>query len=207
MRLIDPDGEQVGVIPTEEARRFARERGLDLVEVSPNAVPPVCRVLDYGRYKYEQSKKAHEAKKKQSVVQVKEVKFRLKTGEGDHHTKVNKLRDFLSEGKKTKVTMFFRGREIVHNALGMKNLERVAKELEDIAVIEQPPRFEGRSMFMILTPTKKVLAEIDARKVRAAAAATAGADADEDEDVENDEVDAAETTHSEAADTGEATES
>ena len=143
------------------------------MEVSPSAVPPVCRILDYGRYKYEQSKKAHEARKKQSVVQVKEVKFRLKTGAGDHQTKVNHLRDFLSDGKKAKVTMFFRGREIVHNSLGMKTLQRVAKELEDVAVTEQAPRFEGRAMFMILTPNKKVLAEVEARKAKALAQADA----------------------------------
>jgi translation initiation factor IF-3 len=125
------------------------------VEISPNANPPVCRVLDYGKYKYEQAKKAHDAKKKQTVIQVKEVKFRLNTDDHDHDTKVRHIRSFLEEGKKAKVTMFFRGREIVHNDIGRKTLERIAEQLTDIALVEQEPRFEGRAMFMMLAPRRR----------------------------------------------------
>lgn len=155
VRLIGPDGDQIGIVEIDEARAFARSRELDLVEVSPNAAPPVCRVLDFGKYKYELSKKAHEARKKQTVIKVKEVKFRLKTDEHDHETKVRNIRKFLDEGNKVKVTMFFRGREIVHNDMGMKILQSVSEEVGESANVEQAPRFEGRAMFMILAPRKR----------------------------------------------------
>ncbi len=155
MRLIGDAGEQVGIVTIEEARAYAQSRELDLVEIVPNATPPVCRVLDYGKYKYEQAKKAHEAKKKQTVIQIKEVKFRLKTDDHDEETKVRHIREFLEDGKKVKATMFFRGREIVHNEMGRKTLEKVAESLGDVGIVEQEPRFEGRAMFMMLAPKKR----------------------------------------------------
>jgi len=155
VRLIGDAGEQVGIVTIEEARAYAQSRELDLVEIVPNATPPVCRVLDYGKYKYEQAKKAHEAKKKQTVIQIKEVKFRLKTDDHDEETKVRHIREFLEDGKKVKATMFFRGREIVHNEMGRKTLEKVAESLGDVGIVEQEPRFEGRAMFMMLAPKKR----------------------------------------------------
>ncbi len=155
VRLIGDAGEQIGIVPIEEARAFAQSKDLDLVEIVPNATPPVCRVLDYGKYKYEQAKKAHEAKRKQTVIQIKEVKFRLKTDDHDHDTKVRHIREFLEDGKKVKATMFFRGREIVHNEIGRKTLEKIAEAVTDVGQVEQEPRFEGRAMFMMLAPKKR----------------------------------------------------
>lgn len=155
MRLIGENGEQIGIVPIEEARAYAQTRELDLVEIVPNATPPVCRVTDYGKFKYEQAKKAHEAKKKQTVIQIKEVKFRLKTDDHDHETKVRHIREFLADGKKVKATMFFRGREIVHNEIGRKTLEKVAEAIADVGMVETEPRFEGRAMFMMLAPKKR----------------------------------------------------
>lgn len=134
---------------------MADSQQLDLVEVSPTAVPPVCRIMDYGKFKYQQSKKMQEAKKKQTQVQVKEVKLRPKTDDHDLEFKVKHVRRFLEEGNKAKVTLVFRGREITHTELGLKVLERVASELEDVAIVEFKPRMEGRSMFMIVAPKAK----------------------------------------------------
>ena len=148
--MIDPDGEQVGVLPTYKALATAGDYGLDLVEISPNANPPVCKIMDYGRYKYEQTKKKQEAKKKQTTFQVKEIKVRPKTGEHDLQTKLGHIRKFIEKRDKVKVTVIFRGREITLSKLGKDVLQRMAEEVEDIAVVEQYPKFEGRTMFMIL---------------------------------------------------------
>ena len=148
--MIDPDGNQVGVLPTYKALATAGDYGLDLVEISPNANPPVCKIMDYGRYKYEQTKKKQEAKKKQTTFQVKEIKVRPKTGEHDLQTKLGHIRKFMEKKDKVKVTVIFRGREIALPNLGRDVLQRMAEEVEDIAVVEQYPKFEGRTMFMIL---------------------------------------------------------
>ncbi len=155
VRLIDDNGEQLGILPLEEALAHAKNKGLDLVEVSPGSNPSVCRVLDYGKYKYQQSKKLHEAKKKQSVIHVKEVKLRPKTDEHDYQVKVNHVRRFLGRGDKAKVTMRFRGREITHAELGKAMLDRIAGDLREIADVEQRPKLESRrSMVMVLAPKK-----------------------------------------------------
>jgi translation initiation factor IF-3 len=155
VRLIGPKGEQLGVLPTEEARRNALDAGLDLVEVAPNATPPVCRIMDYGKYLFELNKKAHSAKRKQKQIQVKEIKLRPGTGEGDYQVKLRNLVRFLSSGDKAKVTMRFRGREMVHQELGVEVLNRVQADLADIAVVEQHPKLEGRQMVMVFGPKKK----------------------------------------------------
>lgn len=155
VRVIDDEGEQVGVLATREALEIAAERGLDLVEVSPNAEPPVCRIMDFGKYLFEQKKKAQVAKKKQTQVQIKEVKFRPGTEEGDYNVKLRNLTRFLEEGDKAKVTLRFRGREMLHQDLGRKLLERVRNDLDELAVVEQFPRLEGRQMVMMLGPKKK----------------------------------------------------
>lgn len=152
VRVIDPDGNQVGVLPIQQALEAAAEFGLDLVEVSPNAQPPVCKIMDYGRYKYEQTKKQHEAKKKQTVFHLKEIKVRPKTGEHDLQTKLGHIKKFLGRKDKVKVTCMFRGREIALSNRGRELLTQIAAEVEDIAVIEQEPKFEGRTVMMILAP-------------------------------------------------------
>lgn len=154
MRVIGAEGEQIGIITTSEALSMAEALQLDLVEVSPTAVPPVCRIMDYGKFKYQQSKKLQEAKKKQVQVQLKEVKLRPKTDEHDMLFKIKHVRRFLEEGNKAKITLVFRGREITHMEYGQKALDRFASDLEDVAVIEVRPKMEGRSMFMIVAPKK-----------------------------------------------------
>jgi translation initiation factor IF-3 len=152
VRLVGPDGEQIGVVTIAEANRVAEEAGLDLVEVAPTAQPPVCRVMDYGKFLFEESKKRHAARKKQKQIQVKEVKFRPGTDEGDYQVKLKNLIRFLSSGDKAKVTLRFRGREMVHQRLGLKLLQRVEKDLEEYAMVEQYPKLEGRQMVMVLAP-------------------------------------------------------
>lgn len=154
VRVIDADGEQVGVVKTEKALEMAQEAGLDLVEVSPNANPPVCRVMDYGKYKFEANKQQQKAKKKQKQIQVKEIKFRPRTEEGDYQTKVRKLREFLEKGDKAKVTLRYRGREFAHQELGLELLKRVAADLDEYSTVEQMPKMEGRQMVMMLSPRK-----------------------------------------------------
>lgn len=154
VRVIGSDGEQVGVLKVEQALQMAQEAGLDLVEVSPNANPPVCRVMDYGKYKFETNKKQQAAKKKQKQIQVKEIKFRPRTEEGDYNTKVRKLREFLEQGDKAKVTLRYRGREFAHQELGLELLKRVAADLDEFATVEQMPKMEGRQMVMMLSPRK-----------------------------------------------------
>ncbi|MCB2185874.1 MAG: translation initiation factor IF-3 [Deltaproteobacteria bacterium] len=152
VRLVNDEGEQVGIVSIDEALRVAGEAGLDLVEVAPGAEPPVCRVMDYGKFKYEQAKKAQEAKRKQSLTQLKEVKLRPKIEDHDLDTKMRNARRFLEERDRVKVTVQFRGREIAYTELGVRLLERVAKVLEDIAMVEGSPKLEGRLMHMILMP-------------------------------------------------------
>jgi translation initiation factor IF-3 len=154
VRVIGVEGDQLGILRTEEALARANEAGLDLVEVSPMSRPPVCKIMDYGKFKYTTKKKAVEQRKNQKVVEVKEVKFRPKTDTHDVEIKVNRAREFIDEGNKVKATIMFRGREITHPEIGQQILDKVAKQLEDIASIEFMPRMEGRSMFMILAPGK-----------------------------------------------------
>jgi len=152
VRVINPDGVQLGVMTPQQALQTAMSLGLDLVEVAPEANPPVCRIMDYGKYRYEQSKKAKDAKKKQTVIQIKEIKMRPKTDEHDLQFKTRHIEKFLKEGNKAKITMIFRGREVMHTSLGRKLLDKVAEDLKDSAVIEQLPRLEGKNMVMILAP-------------------------------------------------------
>jgi translation initiation factor IF-3 len=152
VRLIDPDGKQVGIVPTYQALATANDFGMDLVEISPNAQPPVCKIMDYGRFKYEQTKKQHQAKKKQTTFQVKEIKVRPKTGEHDLQTKMGHMRKFLGKKDKVKVTVMFRGREITLSERGREILKFIAEEMGDIAIVEQYPKMEGRTLVMILSP-------------------------------------------------------
>jgi translation initiation factor IF-3 len=155
VRVIDADGKQLGVLTVPAALEKARERGLDLVEVSPTAQPPVCRIMDFGKFLFEQNKKAHAAKRKQKQIQIKEVKFRPGTKEGDYQVKVRNLIRFLQEGDKAKVTMRFRGREMAHQEVGRELLQRVSADLAPYAQIEQNPLMEGRQMVMMFGPKKK----------------------------------------------------
>ncbi|MGH7541039.1 MAG: translation initiation factor IF-3, partial [Gemmatimonadota bacterium] len=154
IRLIDEEGEQVGIVATDEARQMAADRGLDLVEVAPNARPPVVRLMDYGKYKYEQARKAREAKKKQHTITVKEVKLRPKIEEHDFGFKMRHARRFLEDGDKVKFTLMFRGREVTHPELGVRVLEQVKEELEDIGTVESEIAHEGRTMTMLLAPQR-----------------------------------------------------
>ena len=152
VRVVNADGEMVGVISKEEGLEIAYEAGLDLVEVSPNADPPVCKVLDYGKYKYEAQKKANEARKKQKVIDVKEIKMRPGIDEHDYQVKMRSVRRFLDEGDKVKMTIRFRGREMAHQELGMKVLDRVREDVDELAKVEQFPKSEGRLMTMVIAP-------------------------------------------------------
>ena len=152
VRVIDADGKQVGILPLKEAMKIAEEKGLDLVEVAPNSQPPVCRVMNYGKYKYQQNKRIQEARKHQTVIHVKEVKVRPRTEEHDFQTKLRHVKRFLDEGNKVKISILFRGREIAHPEFGKEMLNRFVEGLKDLMVIEQAPRLEGRNMVMILSP-------------------------------------------------------
>ncbi len=152
VRVVGEDGEQLGVLPTRDALTRARELGLDLVEVAPNSRPPVCRIMDYGKYKYEQSKKARQARKRQHHVVVKEIKMRPKIETHDYDFKKKHIVEFLEHGDKVKVTLMFRGREMAHTDLGRKLLDQLSSELTDLAKVEAPPKQEGRNMTMLLTP-------------------------------------------------------
>jgi translation initiation factor IF-3 len=155
VRLVGIDGEALGVVSLAEAFKLAEEKDVDLVEIAPTAVPPVCRLMDYGKFKYQEQKKAHEARQKQKVIEVKEIKFRPATDDHDYQTKVRKLHAFLEEGDKAKVTMRFRGREMAHQELGLKVLERVRNDLLEVSQVEAMPKLEGRQMIMVLAPKKK----------------------------------------------------
>ena len=152
VRLIGVEKEPLGIVSSSEALRLAGEAELDLVEISPLADPPVCRIMDFGKFKYAESKKQHEAKLKQKQVQVKEIKFRPGTDEGDYNIKLRNLIKFLADGDKTKITLRFRGREMAHQEIGMRLIERVRGDLEEFAVVEQFPKMEGRQMVMVLSP-------------------------------------------------------
>ena len=151
-RLIGYDGQQMGIYPTVQAQRIADDEGLDLVEIAPNADPPVCRIMDYGKYKYDQAIKAKQARKNQSRIETKEMKFRPKIDTGDYTTKKKHVLRFLSAGNKVKITIMFRGREMSHPDQGLSILERLADDLKDVAVIESPPKMEGRNMHMLIAP-------------------------------------------------------
>jgi translation initiation factor IF-3 len=154
VRLIDQDGEQKGIVSLEEALQLADDAGLDLVEIAPQADPPVCRIMDYGKFLYQKQKKQQEARKKAKQVQVKEVKFRPGTEEGDYQVKLRNLKRFLEKGDRVKVTIWFRGRELAHKELGMRMLERVQEDVADLGTIEQMPKMEGRQMHMMVVPKK-----------------------------------------------------
>jgi translation initiation factor IF-3 len=154
--LIGSDGQQIGIVPIGDAMRQAEEAGLDLVEISPNAAPPVCRIMDFGKFQYEESKRKHAAKRKQKQIQVKEVKFRPGTDIGDYQTKLRNLVRFLEEGNKAKITLRFRGRELAHQELGMEMLKRLEGDLRDYGVVEQHPRMEGRQMVMVFNPKPSI---------------------------------------------------
>lgn len=152
--MIDFEGAQVGVVGLDEGKKLAEEAGYDLVEISPNAEPPVCRIMDYGKYRYQDSKKKAAAKKKQKQMQVKEVKFRPGTDSGDYEVKLRNLRRFLDDGDKAKVTMRFRGREMAHQELGLELLQQVEQDLQEFGTVEQYPKLEGRQMVMVISPKK-----------------------------------------------------
>lgn len=172
MRLIGVEGEQIGVVSLAVANSLAEEAEVDLVEIAPTAQPPVCRLMDYGKFRYQESKKKHEAKLKQKQIQIKEVKFRPNTDEGDYNIKLRNLISFLEEGDKAKITLRFRGREMAHQEFGVRLLERVRGDLEPHAVVEQFPRMEGRQMVMVLSPRKKEIKTIKPKEVKPKAIAT-----------------------------------
>jgi len=155
VRLIGQDGEQLGIVKLEQAFRLAEDADVDLVEIAPNASPPVCRLMDYGKFKYQEQKRQAEARARQKVIHIKEVKFRPVTDDGDYQVKLRNLRRFLDEGDKAKVTLRFRGREMAHQELGMRVLERVRDDLADVAQVEAMPKLEGRQMIMVIAPRKK----------------------------------------------------
>lgn len=156
VRLIGEEGEQIGVVTIRAALQMAEEAGVDLVEIAPLAKPPVCRVMDYGKFKYHEAKKQHEAKLKQKQVQVKEIKFRPGTDENDYQIKLRNMIRFLEDEDKVKVTLRFRGREMAHQEIGMRQLERIKADLLELALVEQMPKMEGRQMVMMLAPKKKI---------------------------------------------------
>ncbi|MEA2219409.1 MAG: translation initiation factor [Solirubrobacteraceae bacterium] len=170
VRLIDEHGDQIGVMKTDAALRYAQERDLDLVEVAPDARPPVCRVLDYSKYKYEQAQKLKQARKHQQQITIREIKFRPKIAENDYKTKKGHVERFLRHKDKVKITIMFRGREVTHPERGVMILDRLAEELAELAVVEQRPLQDGRNMTMMLGPSKAVLSgELDAAEARTAA--------------------------------------
>jgi len=173
VRLVDPDGGQLGIKPIQEALRIAEELGMDLVEVAPNADPPVCRILNYGNWKYEAAKRDRESRRRAASSSIKEMKYRPKIGGGDFDTKTRKVGEFLDQGHKVKVTIMFRGREVAHPDLGMRILNRIAEELAPAAKVEASPKLDGRNMVMVLAPDKR--AKLAAAKAAAEAAAEAKA--------------------------------
>lgn len=155
--MISSEGEQMGIYPVSQAQRIADEAGLDLVEIAPNADPPVCRIMDYGKFKYDQAIKAKQARKNQKKIEVKEIKFRIKIDVGDYETKKKAIIRFLEAGNKVKITIMFRGREIAHNKLGIELLARLADDLKDVAVVESQPKMEGRNMHMMIGPHPSIV--------------------------------------------------
>jgi translation initiation factor IF-3 len=173
VRVSGPNNEAIGVLSLAEALRMAGELDVDLVEISPTAVPPVCRLMDYGKFKYQEQKKAAEAKSKQKVIEVKEIKFRPGTDDGDYNIKLRNIKRFLDEGDKCKITLRFRGREITHQEIGMALLQRIRDELADLIVVEQFPKLEGRQMVMMIAPGKKKPGSVAKPAAETAPAATA----------------------------------
>ena len=173
VRVSGPNNEAIGVLSLAEALRMAGELDVDLVEISPTAVPPVCRLMDYGKFKYQEQKKAAEAKSKQKVIEVKEIKFRPGTDDGDYNIKLRNIKRFLDEGDKCKITLRFRGREITHQEIGMALLQRIRDELADLIVVEQFPKLEGRQMIMMIAPGKKKPGSVAKPAAETAPAATA----------------------------------
>jgi translation initiation factor IF-3 len=171
VRLSGPENEPLGIVSIAEALRMAGEADVDLVEIAATANPPVCRLMDYGKFKYQEQKKAAEAKAKQTVIEIKEVKFRPGTDEGDYAIKMRNIRRFLAEGDKCKITLRFRGREITHQEIGMALLNRIRDELADLILVEQFPKLEGRQMVMMIAPGKKKVAAKPAAEVSQAASA------------------------------------
>ncbi len=155
VRLVDEQGNMLGVVGIREARMQAEKAGLDLVEISPNAAPPVCKILDFGKYKYEIKKRLHDAKKKQKVTVIKEMKFKLNIGQGDFEVKLRKIKDFLNESNKVKITLALKGREIVHKEVGMRLFDKISASLEETAKIELEPKMEGKQIIMIVSPILK----------------------------------------------------
>ena len=173
VRVSGPNNEAIGVLSLVEALRMAGELDVDLVEISPTAVPPVCRLMDYGKFKYQEQKKAAEAKSKQKVIEVKEIKFRPGTDDGDYNIKLRNIKRFLDDGDKCKITLRFRGREITHQEIGMALLQRIRDELADLIVVEQFPKLEGRQMVMMIAPGKKKPGSVAKPAAETAPAATA----------------------------------
>ena len=173
VRVSGPNNEAIGVLSLAEALRMAGELDVDLVEISPTAVPPVCRLMDYGKFKYQEQKKAAEAKSKQKVIEVKEIKFRPGTYDGDYNIKLRNIKRFLDDGDKCKITLRFRGREITHQEIGMALLQRIRDELADLIVVEQFPKLEGRQMVMMIAPGKKKPGSVAKPAAETAPAATA----------------------------------
>jgi translation initiation factor IF-3 len=162
--LIGPEGEQIGIVPTSEALSKARHYNLDLVEVSPTSRPPVCRILDFGKYKYEQSKKEKQAKKKQHSFQLKEMRFRPKIDEHDYNFKTKHIREFLESGSKVRVFVMFRGRELAYTEMGQDVLKRVIEDLADISIVDMPPKMEGKSLSLVLSPNAAALKNLKAAR-------------------------------------------
>jgi translation initiation factor IF-3 len=169
VRLVAANGEQIGIKPLPEALAMAREQELDLVEVADKANPPVCRIMDYGKYKYEAAQRAKESRRKSTNIVIKEMKYRPKIGQGDFDTKTRKVEEFLNEGHKVKITIMFRGREMQHPELGKKILDEVAEKVVDVARVEVVPKLDGRNMIMVLAPDKKAQAATAKRNAEAAA--------------------------------------
>ncbi|WP_341790761.1 translation initiation factor IF-3 [Rickettsia endosymbiont of Polydrusus tereticollis] len=159
VRLVGENGEMYGIVSIKEAMEAAEKAGLDLVEISPNAEPPVCKILDFGRFKYESKKRLHEARKKQKIIVLKEMKFKPNISQGDFDVKVRKIKGFLKDGDKVKISLWFKGREIIHNELGKKLFERIEVELEGLARIDQPAKMEGKQITMIVSPDVKIAAK------------------------------------------------
>ena len=157
VRVIDPDGKQLGILSLQEALEVALQYDMDLVEVSPKSIPPVCRIMDYGKFKYQESKKAQEAKKKQAIIQVKEIKLRPRTDEHDLMVKIKKIEEFLTKGYKTKVTVIFRGREIVHTEIGKMLINKIIEKVKDIGQLDQGIKLEGRNMVVVFSPKLNLL--------------------------------------------------
>ena len=178
MRVVDSEGKILGIMNLIDAINLALDQGLDLIEIAPNVDPPTCKIMDYGKYKYKQKKKAQESKKKQTIISIKEIQIRPRTDEHDLKIKLNHARRFLENGDKTKVTMRFRGREIAHQDIGREQIQKVIKALEDVSVVEFLPKMEGRQMFVMLAPTPDILKNLAQQKKKSVMQKTSSNDAE-----------------------------